>query len=97
MTLGTDLFGGDEAVESAARSEIDNALPRAQRALRKRITDAGKSLDRAFRHPGHKRLVVSQSSRQRASCMEMKDAVRIDGDIAIFGLDLIAERQRINW
>jgi hypothetical protein len=36
-------------------------------------------------------------SRQRASRMKVKRAVRIDGNIAIFGTDLFAEGHGINW
>ena len=95
--LGADLSGGDEAVETAARPEIDHPLPGMQCPLRERIAYTRKSLNGALRHSGDDGLVVAQSSRQRSSGVEVEAAAWIDGDIPILGPDFIAERHRINW
>ena len=94
---GTDLFGGDEAVETTARAEIDNPLAGIQCPLRERIPDTRKGFDGTLRHLSDNGLVVAQSPRQRASGVKVERAVRIGGNIAIFGADFIAECHRINW
>ena len=96
-TLGSDLFGGDKAVEAAARPKVNDPLAGFQRPLREWITDPGKRFDSAFGHPGDNGVVVAQSPGQRASRMEMEGAVRIDRDISILGLHFIAEGHRVNW
>jgi hypothetical protein len=47
--LSPHLLGGDKAVETASGAEIDDPLARLQGAERERVTDTGKSLDRAVR------------------------------------------------
>ena len=96
-TFGADLRGCDEAVEAAARPEIDDSFAGVQRPLRERIADTGKRFDGALRHSGDNSIVVAQSPCQRASGMEVEGAARIDGDIPIFGPDFIAEGHRIDW
>jgi hypothetical protein len=95
--LATDLSGGDKAVETAARPEIDHPLPGIQCPLRERIAYTRKRLNRGLGHSGDDVLVVAQSSRQRSSGMKVEAAVRIDGDIPILGPNFIAECHRINW
>src|SRR5437763_14912416 len=95
-TLGSDLSGGDNAVEATARPEIDDPLSGSQRALRERIADAGERFDGTVRQSGDDRICVAQRPRQRPSGVEMKDGVRIDRDFSIFGFDLFAQGSGIN-
>src|SRR5712672_297957 len=84
LPLGPDLFGGDKAVEAAARPEIDTPLAGPQCALREWIADPCKRFNRALRHSGNNSFVVAQVSRQRASRMEMITSVRINRHGALF-------------
>src|SRR5262249_26833644 len=85
--LGADLSGAAEAVEPAARTEIDHPLPGMQCPLPERIAYTRKRLNGGLRHSGDGVLVVAQSSRQRSSGVEVEAAARIDGDLPILGPD----------
>ena len=95
--LGSDLLSSDKAVEAATRPQIDDPFTGPQRPLGERIADTSKRFDGALRHSGDNGLVIAQSPRQRASCMEVEGAVRINRDIPILGPYLIAEGHGINW
>src|SRR4029077_4086619 len=60
-------FGGNKAVEAAARPEIDNPLAGPQCGLREWVADPCKCFNGALRHSGHNSFVVAQASRQWAS------------------------------
>ena len=96
LAFGPDLFGGDEAVEAATRTEIDDAFSRPQRTLRKRIAYPGKCPDCAIWHSGDHGIVIAQAMRQRASGMEVVAAVRIDSDCTVFGFDFLAQPNGVN-
>jgi len=97
VTLGPDLFGGDEAVKAATSPEIDDAFSRPQRTVRKRIPYPGKCLDCTVWHSGDHGIVIAQATRQRASGMEVVAAVRIDSDCTVFCFDFLTQCNSIYW
>ena len=95
-TFGPDLSSGDKTVETAPGAEIDHPLAGLQATYRERIADTGKSLDRAVRQGGDNTLVIAQPPGQRAPGVEVVGSLGIDRNSAVSGLDLLAQRDRID-
>jgi hypothetical protein len=84
------LPGGNKAIETAAGAEIHDPLAGAERPERERIADAGEGLYGAIRQRGDDRVVVTEAASQRPPGMEVKCAVRVDRDRAVFDFHLLA-------
>jgi hypothetical protein len=90
--LGAHLRRRDEGIETAARAHVDDPLAGGEPPQRERIADPGEGLHRRVGHWIDDRGVVAEARRQRPSRMEVVLAMRIDGNFAVFLLDLLTQQ-----
>ena len=96
LAFVADGLGGDEAVEPAAGSEVDQALAGLQRPHGERVADAGEGLDGPIRQRVDDLGRVAEQRGQRPAGVEVELPVGVQRHVAVLLPHVSAQRFRID-
>ena len=82
-TVGSDVVGGDEAVEPGAGADVDHPFTGLDRAQRERVADPGEGLHGPVGQRVDDRRVVAEPGGEWSSGVEVVGGVGLDGDGAV--------------
>ena len=88
---GSDVVGGDEAVEPGAGADVDDPFTGCDGPQRERVGHAGERLDGTVGERVDDRRVVAEPVGERSSGVEVVGGVGVDGDGAVLLAHLLAQ------